>query len=155
MIRKLALAAVLAAAALAGGTAARADDLRVVRGLTPAPYGETFDRRDDGFGRGPRLEEETGGWRGRWGRSDEVDYLMPPRRLTRMLYRRGFDDIAIIRLRGPNYIAEAIAPRGHRVRLVVDGRSGEITGFRVIDWSGDRRRADGWGRGYDGQRTGW
>ena len=46
------------------------------------------------------------------------------------LYRRGYRDIDIKRLRGANYIAIAINPRGARVLVVVDAQTAEITGLR-------------------------
>jgi len=56
--------------------------------------------------------------------------FLPPRVIVGSLYRRGYRDIDIKRLRGANYIAIAINPRGARVLVVVDAQTAEITGLR-------------------------
>jgi hypothetical protein len=56
--------------------------------------------------------------------------FLPPRVIVGSLYRRGYRDIDIKRLRGANYIAIAVNPRGARVLVVVDAQTAEITGLR-------------------------
>lgn len=52
--------------------------------------------------------------------------------VTALLQTRGFKDVAVIRQRGANFVAEATGKLGERVRLVVNGRTGGIDGARVI-----------------------
>jgi hypothetical protein len=52
--------------------------------------------------------------------------------VTALLQSRGFKDVAVIRQRGANFVAEATGKLGERVRLVVNGRTGGIDGARVI-----------------------
>ena len=49
-----------------------------------------------------------------------------------LLQTRGFRDVAVIRQRGANFVAEATGKLGERVRLVVNGRTGGIDGARII-----------------------
>jgi hypothetical protein len=49
-----------------------------------------------------------------------------------LLQTRGFKDVAVIRQRGANFVAEATGKLGERVRLVVNGRTGGIDGARII-----------------------
>jgi hypothetical protein len=49
-----------------------------------------------------------------------------------LLQARGFKDVAVLRQRGANFVAEATGKLGERVRLVVNGRTGGIDGARVI-----------------------
>lgn len=51
---------------------------------------------------------------------------------------RGFSDVTELRRRGETFICEATGPRRQRVRLVVDARSGEISGMRVIGYAEPR-----------------
>jgi hypothetical protein len=129
MVRNSVLALVLTLSTLAA-TAAAAQD---------------FDGRYDDRG-GVSFEDRDWG-RPRW---DREPRLLPPRVIEGSLYRRGFDDVDIKRVRGRSYIAEAIGRRGRRVMLVVDGRTTEITGMRVIDWGRPGRGL--WGSFDDG---GW
>jgi len=52
--------------------------------------------------------------------------------VTALLQTRGFRDVAVIRQRGANFVAEATGKLGERVRLVVNGRTGGIDGARII-----------------------
>jgi hypothetical protein len=52
--------------------------------------------------------------------------------VTALLQSRGFKDVAIIRQRGANFVAEATGKLGERVRLVVNGRTGGVDGARII-----------------------
>jgi hypothetical protein len=52
--------------------------------------------------------------------------------VTALLQTRGFKDVAVIRQRGANFVAEATGKLGERVRLVVNGRTGGIDGARII-----------------------
>jgi hypothetical protein len=54
------------------------------------------------------------------------------------LQARGFRDISPPQNRGSTYITEATGPRGERVRLIINGRSGGIDGVRAIDFEGRR-----------------
>ena len=119
MVRSTVLALALALSTLAGTAAAAAQD---------------SDRAYDDRG-GVSFEDRDWG-RPRW---DGGPRILPPRAIVGSLYRRGFDDVDIKRVRGRSYIAEATGRRGRRVILVVDGRTAEITGMRVVDWGGPRR----------------
>jgi hypothetical protein len=74
------------------------------------------------------------------------DQLLPPRAIIGSLFRRGYRDVAIKRVRGDSYIAEASGPEGGRVLIVVDGHTTEITGLRQIGWDRPPRHwdNDGW-----------
>jgi hypothetical protein len=132
-----ALAAVLGAGLLAGAGSARAQE---------------FGLDDDGG----RYEDDGGRFedRGerRWGDEDRGPRrysrarLLPPRAIVGSLYRRGYRDVEIKRVRGGSYIVEAQSRRGSRVVAVVDGRTTEITGLRVIEHRRPRRTFDdgGW-----------
>lgn len=63
-----------------------------------------------------------------------------PRRVERILYRRGFRDVRRIRPRGDVYIVRAVGRRGNLVRLVVSAHDGDILDRRII-----RRHRGGWG----------
>ncbi len=58
--------------------------------------------------------------------------------IVNSLQAKGFRDISPPQNRGSTYITEATGPRGERVRLVINGKSGEIDGVRPIDLD-DRR----------------
>lgn len=62
------------------------------------------------------------------------DQLLPPRTIIGSLFRRGYRDVDIKRVRGDSYIAEASDPQGGRVLIVVDGHTTEITGLRQLGW---------------------
>jgi hypothetical protein len=142
LVRSACIAAVLALSTLAGaGTALaqdwpRGDDAPYVEGR-PMPAWQVEPGRE----RRPDLARED---RGDWGRPR----LLPPRAIAGSLYRQGYSAVDIKRVRGWSYIAEAENRRGNRVVLVVDGRSAEITGLKVIEW---RRPHRGWDdRGWNG-----
>ncbi|HSI40396.1 MAG TPA: hypothetical protein VLA00_07590 [Xanthobacteraceae bacterium] len=63
---------------------------------------------------------------------------MKPGDAVNMLRGRGFSQISVVKQRGATIILEATGPRGERVQLVVDGKSGAISGMKVIGY-GDRR----------------
>jgi hypothetical protein len=54
------------------------------------------------------------------------------------LRARGFRDISPPQNRGSTFITEATGPRGERVRLIINGKSGGIDGVRAIGFE-DRR----------------
>jgi len=57
---------------------------------------------------------------------------------ARMLASRGFTNISVVRRRGPTLLLEANGPRGERVQVVVDSRSGAISGMKVIGFGNQR-----------------
>lgn len=61
--------------------------------------------------------------------------MLAPRLIAVTLQSRGYRDVEIGATRGVNYLAEAQNPQGHRVQLVVDGETAEVTGERIIGWS--------------------
>ena len=71
--------------------------------------------------------------------------LLPPRAIMGSLFRRGYRDIDIKRVRGTSYIATAQSPRGYRVLVVVDGQTTEITGLRPIGYDRPQPLFDGGG----------
>ena len=83
-------------------------------------------------GRGPRLGPAAR-LEPRSAARERGPRLLPPRAIVGSLYRRGYRDVEIRRRRGPSYVAEATGRRG-RVLVVVDGRTAEITGLKVLDW---------------------
>ena len=65
----------------------------------------------------------------------------PPRSLgdmERQLTAWGFTEITGLEIRGASYLCEATGPRRERVRLVLDARSGEISGMEVIGFEDKR-----------------
>lgn len=56
----------------------------------------------------------------------------------RMLTARGFNNVSVVRRRGPTLVLEANGPRGERVQVIVDALSGAINGMKVIGF-GDQR----------------
>lgn len=57
------------------------------------------------------------------------------RTVETLLSRHGFREIERIQRRGGQWVAEASAPEGRRIRAVVDASTGELTGLRPIDGS--------------------
>jgi hypothetical protein len=55
-----------------------------------------------------------------------------PQAIVRRLREHGFSEIAAPRRRGAVYVTEAVGPRGDRMRLVLDARTGSVSGLRVI-----------------------
>jgi hypothetical protein len=133
MIRNAALATIIALMSAAAALPAKAQGY------------DMQDAPDYGVARQDRDWDRGEGWRERgpsWG-----DRLLPPRMIIGSLYRRGFRDVDIKRVRGGNYIVEARNREGSRVVIVVDGQTSEITGLRVVDWRRDWRFGDGgWNR---------
>jgi hypothetical protein len=72
---------------------------------------------------------------------DDAD-LLPARVIIGSLFRRGYHDVQIKRVRGDSYIAEAGDQDGSRVLIVVDGHTTEITGLRRIGWDHPPRQWD-------------
>ena len=68
--------------------------------------------------------------------------LLPPRVIVGSLYRRGYHDVEIKRVRGDSYIAMAGDQDGGRVLIVVDGHTTEITGLRRVGWDHPPRQWD-------------
>lgn len=64
--------------------------------------------------------------------------FLGPNEIVNSLQARGFRDISTPQSRGSTYITEATGPRGERVRLIINGRSGGIDGVRAIGF--ERRR---------------
>jgi Ni/Co efflux regulator RcnB len=121
------LLAVALAAALAGAGVAQAQDFDD-QGDSFQDHGQDLGQdRGDVRPRGRDLDRDDDR-RGEWRRG-----LLPPRAIIGSLYRRGYRDVEIRRQRGSSYIVRAANRRGSRVILVVDGRTTEITGLRVID----------------------
>lgn len=58
--------------------------------------------------------------------------LEPPG-VADVLGREGYRDIRVLRRRGALWLADAEAPRGRRMRAVVDAYTGEITGLKPLD----------------------
>lgn len=56
----------------------------------------------------------------------------------RQLLAWGFTQITNMEIRGGSYVCEATGPRRERVRLVLDVRSGEISGMEVIGFENKR-----------------
>ncbi|MFS8035590.1 hypothetical protein ACI7BZ_01275 [Xanthobacter sp. AM11] len=61
-----------------------------------------------------------------------------PEQVAASLRSRGFVEVSAVRQRGRTFLAEATGPRGERVRLVIDGASGEISGMQVIGFDTPR-----------------
>jgi hypothetical protein len=108
----------------------------------PAAAQDVFDGDGPRWGRGPAWDRPLD-----WNRGPRLERggILPPRAIVGSLYRRGYRDVEIRGRRGPNYVAEASGRRG-RVLVVVDARSAEITGLKVLDWDRPRRLYDdgGW-----------
>jgi hypothetical protein len=89
------------------------------------------------YSRGPHM-----GWsRGAASAPPEDGALLPPRAIVGSLFRRGYRDVQIKRVRGDSYIAEARLDGG-LVLVVVDGHTTEITGLRRIGWDHPPRQWD-------------
>lgn len=73
---------------------------------------------------------------------DPGDQLLPPRAIIGSLFRRGYRDVNIKRVRGDSYIVEAEGPEGGRVLIVIDGHTTEITGLRQLGWARPPRQWD-------------
>jgi len=56
-----------------------------------------------------------------------------PALVIESLVRAGLSEITHVRRRGDNFTANAIKDGRHPARVVVDGRSGRIVGFRLIE----------------------
>lgn len=121
MLKTSLIAAAAAFSLLVGAPAAKANDLSVTFGVSDgytAIGGGWQDGGPRGIWDGPRVRDGI--------------TLRSPRSIVRGLYRRGFDDVEIVRVRGTTFIVSALGPQGAPVRLVVDGYTGEVTGVRVL-----------------------
>ena len=58
--------------------------------------------------------------------------MMTPRAAQRSMAAAGYSGVGGVTRSGPYYFAAAISPRGRRVRVGVDGRSGEIASVVAI-----------------------
>ncbi len=76
------------------------------------------------------LAAASGAWAGEPASAPQG--LEPPA-VEAVLGREGYRDIHILRRRGSLWLADADAPRGRRMRAVVDAYTGEITGLRPLD----------------------
>jgi hypothetical protein len=76
---------------------------------------------------------------GRWG--DQYGGVLPPVVIINRLEQRGFSDVRNLRMRGGNYIVEAVGPRGNPVKVVLNSQTGEFVGFRILERGGP---AGGW-----------
>jgi hypothetical protein len=128
-MRKLLLAGIAAAAALTIAAPVGAQDFD--------DFDQGFEERGDARPRG-RDWDRDGDRRGEFRRG-----ILPPRAIIGTLYRRGYRDVEIRRQRGSSYVVSAENRRGSRVILVVDGRTAEITGLRVIESRHQRSFDDG------------
>ena len=61
------------------------------------------------------------------------DEILSPRAVAWRLADRGFSGLSRPRFDGQDYVVEAIAPNGARVRLFVDARAGDIVGRQRLD----------------------
>jgi hypothetical protein len=108
------------------------------------------------FPQGPRMGWNRGAPPPPPNAAIDGDQMLPPRAIIGSLFRRGYSNVDIKRIRGESYIAEANDPEGGRVLIVVDGRTTEITGLRQLGWDRPPRRwdNDGWlpPRPWSGQR---
>ena len=141
MLRRIVLAGVVALSALSAAGVAYSQDVDDDPGyfVDPSVARNGQGRQDRLPGLGGDVPDEQGA---DWGREG----VLPPRIVIGGLYRRGYREVEVKRLRGSSYVIEAETPRGNRVLLVVDGRDNEITGMRVLDWQRPRRNWDdgGW-----------
>ena len=71
---------------------------------------------------------------------------MSPGAVTRSLQGRGFTPTNV-RRRGGTYVVDARGPSGNDVRMVVDGRAGQIRGMDVRRWAPGQRRISRGSRG--------
>ncbi|MGH6762413.1 MAG: PepSY domain-containing protein [Phyllobacterium sp.] len=134
-MKKTILAVAAAVTMLAGFTApSMASDT--------SPMVLNVDHRDGGWDNGRHGDRHYRDHRGH--RSE----IVSPRRVSSMLRHRGYR-VGDIDLRRGRYYVKARNHRGHRVKIVVDARSGRILD---VDRAGrDRRdRRDGWHRTSDG-----
>lgn len=68
---------------------------------------------------------------------------MSPGAVNRVMTQRGFRPTSVKR-RGTTYVVDAVGRTGNQVRMVVDGRAGQIKGLDVVRWApGARRIAKG------------
>lgn len=72
------------------------------------------------------------------GALQHADAALGTGEVVRAVKQRGFSDVELVRQRGNAFILEATGQRGERVRLVVDGATGDITGLQVIGFDGKR-----------------
>jgi hypothetical protein len=127
----LLLAGVVAAATMTISSPVHAQDFD--------DFEQGFEDGGEGRGRGRGRDwDRDGDRRGEWRRG-----ILPPRAIVGTLYRRGYRDVEIRRQRGSSYVVSAENRRGSRVILVVDGRTTEITGLRVIESRHQRSFDDG------------
>lgn len=111
-------------AGLASGTVAHGQAIGPSGGPWGTPYGQATTAP------GPYAPYEAPPPRAGAGMDDDA--------AARMLRGRGFSNVSVVRRRGATIILEANGPRGERVQLVVDSRSGAISGMKVIGF-GDKR----------------
>jgi hypothetical protein len=80
--------------------------------------------------------------------SDDTELVSRPLRsrasIRETLRAQGFSEIDDLRRRGQVYVAEVTGPQGDRMRLVVDGLTGDVQGLRVLERAGEGydRRAE-------------
>ena len=68
---------------------------------------------------------------------------MSPGAVSRVITERGFRPSSV-RRRGSTYVVDAVGKSGNQVRLIVDGKAGQIKGMDVIRWApGAKRIAKG------------
>jgi hypothetical protein len=58
------------------------------------------------------------------------------------LHEQGFSEIDHLRRRGRVYVAEVTGPEGDRMRVVINGETGDLAGLRVLDRADEDRRAE-------------
>jgi hypothetical protein len=141
MFTKSVIAAVAGLAALAGAGQAVAQDW--------SPDNSGYDRpyrpRDIDPGAGLADRSALGERNDQGSNRGQAPGFLPPRAIMGSLFRRGYRDVAIKRMRGANYVATALSPRGYRVLVVVDGQTAEITGLRPVGFDRPQPFYDGGG----------
>jgi hypothetical protein len=65
--------------------------------------------------------------------ADPQPRALEPAAVEGVLGRQGYRDIRILQRRGNLWLADADAPRGRRMRAVVDATTGEIAGLKPLD----------------------
>lgn len=87
---------------------------------------------------------------------------LPPRKIARMMERRGFYNIRKMRTDGRVYTMKARGKRGNLVRLTVNARNGKIIDRRVLRrlqrvdrWDYDRRDNRRWNNRWNENRSSW
>src|SRR5262245_42420541 len=113
MLRRIVLAGVVALSALSAAGVAYSQDVDEDPGYFVDP-----GVAQNGQGRQDRLPDLGGDVPDEQGADWGREGVLPPRIVIGGLYRRGYREVEVKRLRGSSYIIEAETPRGNRVLLV-------------------------------------